>query len=73
MHADIEAIIQLLRDNKVWECVRPHLKTLKEMEELDPDALRIDAKTPTGIVMSERLETPATGSDEHCSDHEQPH
>ncbi|VDL74985.1 unnamed protein product [Nippostrongylus brasiliensis] len=68
MHPDIEAIIQLLRDNKVWECVQPHLETLREMEELDPDALRIDAKTPTGIVMSERLETPAPESACH-SDH----
>ncbi|VDM56815.1 unnamed protein product [Angiostrongylus costaricensis] len=58
MHPDIQTIIQLLRDNKVWECVQPHLKTLREMEELDPDALRIDAKTPTGIVISERLDTP---------------
>uniref|UniRef100_A0A7I4Y2V0 Histidine ammonia-lyase n=1 Tax=Haemonchus contortus TaxID=6289 RepID=A0A7I4Y2V0_HAECO len=75
MQPEIEAIVQLLRDNKVWECVQPHLKTLREMEELDPDALRTDAKTPTGIVMSERLETPAldsNGSDEH-SDHEQCH
>ncbi|KAK6034334.1 hypothetical protein COOONC_28160 [Cooperia oncophora] len=42
------------------------------MEELDPDALRIHAKTPTGIVMSERLETPAVDSadSEEHSDHE---
>ncbi|KAE9416327.1 hypothetical protein Angca_006477 [Angiostrongylus cantonensis] len=62
LHPDIQAIIQLLRDNKaslkVWECVQPHLKTLREMEEMDPDALRIDAKTPTGIVISERLDNP---------------
>ncbi|KIH57440.1 hypothetical protein ANCDUO_12368 [Ancylostoma duodenale] len=66
---DIEAVVQMLRENKVWECVQPHLKTLREMEELDPDALRIDAKTPTGIVMSERLDSPENScgqsSDEH--------
>lgn len=43
------------------------------MEELDPDALRVDAKTPTGIVMSERLETPAhdsaSNSDEHSDEY----
>ncbi|KHJ93345.1 histidine ammonia-lyase [Oesophagostomum dentatum] len=69
MQPEIEAVTQLLRDNKVWECVQPHLKTLREMEELDPDALRIDAKTPTGIVMSERLESPedscGVDGDEH--------
>ncbi|KAK6035974.1 hypothetical protein COOONC_26521 [Cooperia oncophora] len=70
MNPDIE-VIQLLRENKVRECVRPHLETLKEMEELDPDALRIDAKTPPGIVMSERLETSAVDSpdSEEHSDH----
>ncbi|KIH58136.1 phenylalanine and histidine ammonia-lyase [Ancylostoma duodenale] len=69
LHMDIEAVVQMLRENKVWECVQPHLKTLREMEELDPDALRIDAKTPTGIVMSERLDSPENScgqsSDEH--------
>ncbi|KAJ1353492.1 Histidine ammonia-lyase [Parelaphostrongylus tenuis] len=33
IHPDIQAIIQLIRDNKVWECVQHHLKTLEEMEE----------------------------------------
>ncbi|VDP01709.1 unnamed protein product [Heligmosomoides polygyrus] len=49
LQPDIEDVIQLVRDNKIWECVQPHLKTLREMEELDPDALRVDAKTPTDI------------------------
>ncbi|KAK6738773.1 hypothetical protein RB195_020715 [Necator americanus] len=69
LHPDIEAVIQLLRENKVWECVQPHLKTLREMEELDPDALRIDAKTPTGIVMSERLDSPENSCSDDHSDH----
>ncbi|KJH43724.1 histidine ammonia-lyase domain protein [Dictyocaulus viviparus] len=58
MQPDIEAVIQLLRENKVWECVEKHLKTMSEMEDLDPDALRIDAKTPTGIVVSQRVDLP---------------
>lgn len=41
---------------QVWECVAPHLATLEEMEALDPDALRLETKTPTGIVMADRLD-----------------
>ncbi|VDM78775.1 unnamed protein product [Strongylus vulgaris] len=55
----------------IWECVQPHLKTLREMEELDPDALRIDAKTPTGIVMSERLDSPDNSCGISSDEHEQ--
>lgn len=41
----------------------PHLETLKDMEALDPDALRISVKTPTGIVMEDRLDTPDSPDD----------
>ena len=39
---------------QVWECVAPHLSTFREMEILDPDVLRLDTKTPTGIVAADR-------------------
>ncbi|KAF8363653.1 haly-1 [Pristionchus pacificus] len=59
---------------EVWECVAPHLATLEEMEALDPDALRLETKTPTGIVMADRdLNTP--DDTEHirgCEDHTHP-
>ena len=42
---------------QIWEAVSPHLETLKDMEALDPDALRICAKTPTGIVMGDRFDS----------------
>ncbi|PAV86161.1 hypothetical protein WR25_02649 [Diploscapter pachys] len=67
MHGDIEAVVALLRENKVWETVLPHLETLEAMEELDPDALRLSAKTPTGIVMADRVDLHETdeSDDEH--------
>ena len=52
---------------QVWETVLPHLETLEAMEELDPDALRLSAKTPTGIVMADRVDLHETDEpdDEH--------
>ena len=52
---------------QVWETVLPHLETLEAMEELDPDALRLSAKTPTGIVMADRVDLHETdeSDDEH--------
>lgn len=56
MQPEIEKVIDMIRDNKVkiqkrfwkdhdflqvWECVAPHLKTLGDLEDLDPDALRL--------------------------------
>ncbi|CAJ0959838.1 unnamed protein product, partial [Mesorhabditis belari] len=51
MQPEIEKVIEMIRDNKVWECVAPHLKTLGDLEELDPDALRSNLKTPTGVTL----------------------
>lgn len=56
MQPEVDAVLQLIRENKIWEVVSPFLETLEAMEELDPDALRTDAKTPTGIVMADRLD-----------------
>ncbi|GMR34715.1 hypothetical protein PMAYCL1PPCAC_04910, partial [Pristionchus mayeri] len=74
MQPEIAEVIQLIRENKVWECVAPHLATLEEMEALDPDALRLETKTPTGIVMADRdRDTPE--DTEHirgCEDHTHP-
>ncbi|CAI5456185.1 unnamed protein product [Caenorhabditis angaria] len=50
MKPEIDAVVEMIRENKIWETVLPHLETLEAMEELDPDALRQFAKTPTGIV-----------------------
>uniref|UniRef100_A0A8R1HZV4 Histidine ammonia-lyase n=1 Tax=Caenorhabditis japonica TaxID=281687 RepID=A0A8R1HZV4_CAEJA len=55
MKPEIDAVVEMIRDNRVWETVLPHLETLEAMEELDPDALRQFAKTPTGIVQDRSI------------------
>ncbi|ULT81120.1 hypothetical protein L3Y34_011180 [Caenorhabditis briggsae] len=63
MKPEIDAVVEMIRENKIWETVLPHLETLEAMEELDPDALRQFAKTPTGIVQDRSL-IPITDSEE---------
>ncbi|EGT59403.1 hypothetical protein CAEBREN_02279 [Caenorhabditis brenneri] len=55
MKPEIDAVVEMIRENRVWDTVLPHLETLEAMEELDPDALRQFAKTPTGIVQDRSL------------------
>ncbi|CAI4228581.1 unnamed protein product [Auanema sp. JU1783] len=62
MQPEVDAVLQLVRENKIWDVVSPYLETLEAMEALDPDALRVDAKTPTGIVMADRIEMPDRSS-----------
>ncbi|CAJ0587069.1 unnamed protein product, partial [Mesorhabditis spiculigera] len=64
MQPEIERVIEMVRENKVWECVAPHLKTLEEMEDLDPDALRSNVKTPTGAALGYESEDPPTDEDD---------
>lgn len=63
MKPEIDAVIEMIRENRVWETVLPHLETLEAMEELDPDALRQFAKTPTGIVQDRSI-IPISDSDD---------
>uniref|UniRef100_A0A1I7U174 Histidine ammonia-lyase n=1 Tax=Caenorhabditis tropicalis TaxID=1561998 RepID=A0A1I7U174_9PELO len=55
MKPEIDAVVEMIRENRVWDTVLPHLETLEAMEELDPDALRQFTKTPTGIVQDRSL------------------
>ncbi|CAI2356492.1 unnamed protein product [Caenorhabditis sp. 36 PRJEB53466] len=55
MKPEIDAVLEMIRDNRIWETVLPHLETLEAMEELDPDALRQFTKTPTGIVQDRSI------------------
>ncbi|CAD5216638.1 unnamed protein product [Bursaphelenchus xylophilus] len=48
MHPEIQLVIKLVRENKVWEVVAPHLEKMNELEEKDPDALRQECASPTG-------------------------
>lgn len=49
---------------QVWELVEPHMMTMSDMEELDPDALRHCLKTPTGITIND--------SEDECNGDEKP-
>uniref|UniRef100_A0A915ALQ5 Histidine ammonia-lyase n=3 Tax=Parascaris TaxID=6254 RepID=A0A915ALQ5_PARUN len=64
LHPDIEAVTELLRQGKVWEVVEPHMMTMSDMEDLDPDALRHCLKTPTGIMIDD--------SEDECNGDEKP-
>lgn len=55
MKPEIDAVLEMIRENRIWEAVLPHLETLEAMEELDPDALRQFTKTPTGIVQDRSM------------------
>ncbi|MFH4984061.1 hypothetical protein AB6A40_010770 [Gnathostoma spinigerum] len=50
MQPEIEAVIDLLRSGKVWEVVKPHLEEMRDMEELNPQALRSHAPSPTSAT-----------------------
>ncbi|CAB3399958.1 unnamed protein product [Caenorhabditis bovis] len=68
MKPEIDAVIEMIRENKIWETVLPHLETLEAMEELDPDALRQFAKTPTGIVQDRSILTSTDEEDEETEE-----
>ncbi|EFO89861.1 hypothetical protein GCK72_023663 [Caenorhabditis remanei] len=65
MKPEIDAVIEMIRENRIWETVLPHLETLEAMEELDPDALRQFTKTPTGIVQDRSIIPISDDEDSH--------
>jgi histidine ammonia-lyase len=48
MHPEIQRVIELVRLNKIWETVEPHLTRMEELESGQPDLLRQEAESPTG-------------------------
>ncbi|KAK0393380.1 hypothetical protein QR680_000183 [Steinernema hermaphroditum] len=56
MKPEIDEVIKLVRANKVWQVVEEELDDMKDREDIDPDALRNETTTPTGIVQAERYE-----------------
>ncbi|KAH7711834.1 Histidine ammonia-lyase [Aphelenchoides avenae] len=48
MHPEIQLVIELVRSNKIWEVVEPHLTRMAELESGQPDVLRQEAESPTG-------------------------
>lgn len=51
MHPEIQSVIGLVRSNRIWEVVEPHLTRMSEMESSRPDLLRQEAESPTAAVL----------------------
>lgn len=49
MQPEIQEVIRLVRENRVWEIVEPHLESMAELEEDHPNALRQCMGSPTGV------------------------
>ena len=50
MHPEIQSVIELVRENRIWEVVEPHLIRMNKMEERRPNALRQEASRPTAAI-----------------------
>ncbi|KAI6206458.1 hypothetical protein M3Y94_00912900 [Aphelenchoides besseyi] len=48
MQPEIQDVIKLVRENRVWEVVAPHIEEMATLEEQQPNALRQDCSSPTG-------------------------
>ena len=51
MQPEIQSVIGLVRSNRIWEVVEPHLTRMSEMESSRPDLLRQEAESPTAAVL----------------------
>ncbi|KAL7071445.1 hypothetical protein ACQ4LE_009188 [Meloidogyne hapla] len=51
MHPEIQAVISLVRSNKIWTIVVPHLERMSKLESCKPDLLRQEAGSPTAAVL----------------------
>lgn len=51
MHPEIQAVIALVRDNKIWDAVAPFLERMADLESDFPDVLRQNTTSPTAALM----------------------
>uniref|UniRef100_A0A0K0EIS8 Histidine ammonia-lyase n=1 Tax=Strongyloides stercoralis TaxID=6248 RepID=A0A0K0EIS8_STRER len=51
MYPEIQHVIKLIRENKIYEAVEDRLIEIRDLEELDPNAMRMKAGSPTGIFL----------------------
>ncbi|KAI6183550.1 Histidine ammonia-lyase [Aphelenchoides bicaudatus] len=49
MQPEIQRVIRLVRENRVWETVQPHIESMSELEDDHPNALRQNMGSPTGF------------------------
>uniref|UniRef100_A0A7E4W1E2 Histidine ammonia-lyase n=1 Tax=Panagrellus redivivus TaxID=6233 RepID=A0A7E4W1E2_PANRE len=53
MQPEIQAVIQLMRENKIWETVAPFLGRMADLESDFPDVLRQNTGSPTAALPQE--------------------
>uniref|UniRef100_A0A0N5CH47 Histidine ammonia-lyase n=1 Tax=Strongyloides papillosus TaxID=174720 RepID=A0A0N5CH47_STREA len=51
MYPEIQHVIKLIRENKIYEVVEERLIEIRDLEEINPNAMRMNAGSPTGIFM----------------------
>jgi|EndMetStandDraft_8_1072994.scaffolds.fasta_scaffold1580082_1 hypothetical protein len=56
MQPEIQEVIRLVRENKIWEVVKPHVESMSELEEDHPNALRQNMSSPTGVQAKSNFE-----------------
>jgi histidine ammonia-lyase len=52
MHPEIQAVIQLVRENKIWDAVSPFLDRMADLESDFPDVLRQNTTSPTAALLN---------------------
>uniref|UniRef100_A0A915EF11 Histidine ammonia-lyase n=1 Tax=Ditylenchus dipsaci TaxID=166011 RepID=A0A915EF11_9BILA len=53
MHPEIQEVIELVRQNKIWEVVEPHLTQMSQLESYHPQLLRQEAESPTASALGQ--------------------
>ncbi|KAI1712286.1 aromatic amino acid lyase domain-containing protein [Ditylenchus destructor] len=53
MQPEIQSVIELVRQNKVWEVVEPHLTRMSHLESHIPELLRTEADSPTAKALNQ--------------------
>lgn len=54
MHPEVQKVIELVRNNKIWEVVEPHIEVMANLENDRPDVLRQEMNSPTGLTLPPR-------------------
>ena len=57
MQPEIQAVIRLVRENRVWEAVAAHIEKMIRLENDDPAALRPLTESPTGVTLLKQAHT----------------
>jgi len=55
LQPEVTAVIDLVRSNKIWETVEPHIERMGRLESHLPEVLRHDADSPTAAALDPLL------------------